>query len=227
MVPFSENNQWARQSFNQAMSCLQTGRQLETMGKLVAADPYYHQSLWALAACTQMLGPSVPDVVHYWMSFCQVRLGFLAHGTGNTTGGQEWLRQALGSAQSAWQRSPTNPWYQLAATQLALALGEISLARRFCQQTGCHPNLGHLNRIVEQLVRPATDSMGSDSDLIERIREWLKTGGKAIDILAALITLVGGSAPSSVPAMPGSNDMGMSWMGGLDGLSAGGFLGGM
>src|SRR3954452_13713487 len=129
MGPFLQNNPWAQQSFNQAMSCLQAGQQLEQMGNLVAAGPYYQQALYALAACTQMLGPLTPDVVYYWMGCCQVRLGFLTHAAGNLSWAQDWLRQALASAQAACQRNPANPWYQLAVTQLALALGDVGLAR--------------------------------------------------------------------------------------------------
>ena len=56
MGPFLENNPWARQSFNQAMSCLQTGQQLEMMGNLVAAGPYYQQALYALAPAPRCSG---------------------------------------------------------------------------------------------------------------------------------------------------------------------------
>ncbi len=214
MGPLVENNPWARQSFNQALSCLQTGRHLERMGNLVAAGPYYHQSLWALAACTQMLGPAVPEVVYYWMSFCQVRLGFLAHAANDPRWAQEWLRQALNSAQTAWQQHPTNPWYQLAASQLAVALGEIGLAHRFCRQTGNHPDLIRLSRLVQQLSWPGTGAMGFDSSLAGKVKGWLTAGGKAIDILASLIELVRVPEAEGVPAMPGSGDMGIGWMGG-------------
>ncbi len=226
MGPFLENNPWARQSFNQAMSCLQTGRQLEMMGNLVAAGPYYHQALCALAACTQMLGPTVPDEVYYWMSFCQVRLGFLTQSAGNPVWAQEWLRQALVSAQTAWQRNPANPWYQLAATQLALALGEVQQAQRYCQQPGNLPPLVRMTQVVKQLTRPAPAHSGSESSLAGKVKDWLQVGGKALDILTALIKLVGPATGQGVPAMPGSSSMGMGWMGGLDGMNVGGWMGG-
>lgn len=189
MGPSFETHRWARQSFNQALACLQSGRQLELMSNLVAASPYYHQSLCALAACTQMLGPAVPEVVYYWMSICEVRLAFLTHTAGNADSAQHWLRQALSSAQTAWQCKPSNPWYQLAATQLAIALGEIEQARRFCQPTGNHPHLLQLSRMVQQMSRPEQTS---------------------IDILASLIQAVGDFT------MPG-DELGLGWMGGVEG----------
>ncbi len=238
MGPFLENNPWARQSFNQAMSCLQTGQQLEARGNLVSAGPYYQQALYALAACTQMLGPLVPDVVYYWMSCCQVRLGFLTHSAGNPTWALEWLRQALGSAQTACQRSPANPWYQLAVTQLALALGETHQAQRSCQNLSGHSGLAGVARVVQQVSRPGSPSSGSDNALAGKVKSWLSVGGKAIDILGALIKMVGGPrGDDSLPAMPGFADLGFGWlgslngasvgMGGMGGMDRGGFFGGM
>lgn len=83
-----------------------------------------------------------------------------------------------------------------------------------------------MTQVVKQLTRPAPAHSGSESSLAGKVKDWLQVGGKALDILTALIKLVGPATGQGVPAMPGSSSMGMGWMGGLDGMNVGGWMGG-
>jgi hypothetical protein len=223
MGPFFGPNPWAQQAHAQAMSCLQAGGRLEALGNLAAAGPYYHQASQALSASIQMLGPQTPDITFYWLGFCQVRLGFLTGASGNAVWAQEWLRQALSNFQTAWQRNPGHPGYQMAATQLALALGEIQQAQRFCQQPAAgHPQLANLSQVVRNLNQPTATPTPSDANgLAKKVKDWLDVGGKAVDILSTLMKMCGGSGASGGTGMPGGFGMGMGGMG-MGGMNMGG-----
>jgi hypothetical protein len=117
-------------------------------------------------------------------------------------------------------------------TQLALALGDVTLARNHYQHLSeQHPALAQVLRGVPQLTRPSAQAGGSSEGSLGKLKGWLEVGGKAVDILSSLIKLVGGMNGShGVPAMPGSADMGMGWLGGMGGVNAGsygGMFGGM